>query len=1527
MAIADDTAITKRYIPGIDPGPPETERPGFWDETLPAAFRMENTVGSMRANGVTADWTVGDPDFDPFATLREEDRDQVRRFAYADTPGDVAEIQAQIDREGQDRATLAQSGVWGLVASLAAGVLDPVNLIPVGGATRATFKIGRIGVGAGSARGAVSVGSAGFVGATTSEAFLQSTQVSRTIEESLINVAAGTLLSGILGGAVGGLVGRRSFADLVREVDYDLAMRPPGGAVGAATPRTLDAATEAKIRAGIDKMVRNGELDDADAAFELARAQTREVLGREGIETNMAVSAVLKVVGRQDATIRLLQSPSVEVRGLAQRMFESPLALGKNQHGDASPLNVQARVREHESKLVRAIKQSEDAFVQYVKGRAKSFGSVTKIAAEQLLGSTGKLTHRQFREFTGQAMRRNDDATGIAGVPDEAIPHINRAAKAWRKEVFEPLKDEAIALGLLPEGVDVDTALSYLTRMYHPGRMVAGRQSFIDTTKGWLSRRQGTARERAAGFAAEEAAIKADIAALRSELRSLQKAVKEGTQEGSTKATAEAVDKALERFEADLTARAEAILLETPSAGKAGKASTAAFRRAFIKRLVEDVREGVLDAVDENATKILDDIARQIDEADGPDALALIRDQLARAGDDIAGDAGARAAGGSLSDATAEGFIAAQKAFERSLANQAKKLRELADDPAALTKAAADRELAAITKNIRDTAVSEARKAVRKATVETRKSLSEAVSKLAAIRKLNARDIKESSMTDDELLSLAEEIYNRVKGTPAGRLPYDVNPQKINSSGAAGGASALKSRVFNIEDELIEAFLESDIEAVGRAYIRSMAPDLEMVRAFGDIEMTAQFKQIQDAYDTLMRAPGADITKLTKAMEKDLKDLKTIQDRLLNRQGLPDDPMAWTYRSSRFVRQLNYTRMLGGMTVSAIPDMARSISVHGLRNTLRDGFLPLITNWSNFRKFSGELEDAGIVAEIINNTRMRALAGVQDDMARGTKLERGMGAISDTFGMVSLMAPWNQFFKTVASAVAMGRLTRAMRADIAGTITKKELTFLRGNYVDEGMSARIMAELDAADAARPGELAMPGEAKWGDRDAYRTLQAALNRDVDKQIVTPGMDRPSMSDSSEWGRHLFQFKSFAIAATQRMLLAGLQQRDLAALNGFVLSVFLGMLTTRVKMWDSGRGDEVKDWGVDKWLAEGVDRSGVFGWLNEVNSIAEKVSRGNVGLSAMVGGEQNSRYQSRNAASAVFGPTFGTAISALDALGNTADSVLGGEPISQSDIHAIRKLAPYQNLLGLRQLFDRFETGLGELAGSAPSQSDVQRMTVERDQGNPGAIPVPEGGKPPANDGVLRAPQENVRYQLERFANVELEADLQDFLKKDPIAALGFDPDRLVAPIFTGRDGKLNKNLNEITTDGDGRQFVTLGMQQRQGVPEIAAKDIARTRPDIKGDVIVTTPAATEKGTTKSTIVHESRHRGLDILREAGVKVYQYLGRSSFKDEEDFVSAMDDLIAGKTTDRAEAAGRLLDEITADKNFPDTDYKRLP
>ena len=101
-------------------------------------------------------------------------------------------------------------------------------------------------------------------------------------------------------------------------------------------------------------------------------------------------------------------------------------------------------------------------------------------------------------------------------------------------------------------------------------------------------------------------------------------------------------------------------------------------------------------------------------------------------------------------------------------------------------------------------------------------------------------------LTDEDYQRIAEQIAQRIQGTPDGRLPYDwkigEGSANNNLNGTVGLRGPLKSRTFQIPDNMVEEFLDNDIEDLGRYYLRNTATDMEIVREFGDLDLTIQRK-------------------------------------------------------------------------------------------------------------------------------------------------------------------------------------------------------------------------------------------------------------------------------------------------------------------------------------------------------------------------------------------------------------------------------------------------------------------------------------------------------------------------------------------------------------------------------------------------------------------------------------------------------------------------------------------------------------
>lgn len=380
-------------------------------------------------------------------------------------------------------------------------------------------------------------------------------------------------------------------------------------------------------------------------------------------------------------------------------------------------------------------------------------------------------------------------------------------------------------------------------------------------------------------------------------------------------------------------------------------------------------------------------------------------------------------------------------------------------------------------------------------------------------------------------------------------------------------------------------------------------------------------------------------------------------------------------RAGRVVRLANYMRMLGGMTVSALSDTFRPVMVHGLTRVMGDGLAPLVSNAKLFKLAAEEAKLAGTALDIVLNTRIMHMADVFDDFGRLSKFERGLQGLANNFGLVSLMSPWNAAWKQFSGIITQTRMLQG--AERWASLPAKEREYLAWLGIDQNAADRIAAQFRAHGKQEDGVWWANTQA-WSDREAVAAFRAGLVKDVDRTIVTPGQDKPLMM-STELGKMVFQFKTFNVVSTQRTALAALQQRDAVVLNGALGMFGFGMLSYALSSIVAGK--ELPD-DPAKWIANGLDRSGLFFWLTDVVGTGGKL----LGVSTV------SRYDSRNAVGALLGPSFGTATDMVQVM-----SSAGQGDWRASDTTALRRLVPYQNLFYLRWLFDQAEEGINDALG--------------------------------------------------------------------------------------------------------------------------------------------------------------------------------------------------------------------------------------
>lgn len=479
-----------------------------------------------------------------------------------------------------------------------------------------------------------------------------------------------------------------------------------------------------------------------------------------------------------------------------------------------------------------------------------------------------------------------------------------------------------------------------------------------------------------------------------------------------------------------------------------------------------------------------------------------------------------------------------------------------------------------------------------------------------------------------------------------GEVPYS----KIETD-PVGLARSLRERTLaDIPDTALEPFLESNMFALGRYYAMRMGTDVELVRKFGSVDLLPHFENVKAEFN-LRRfeiAEGKDksitIANLNKAEKQAIEDLTVLRDRMRGTYGLPDNPDSWTNRGMRMARGFNAMTMLTG-ALAAVPDVARIAMHSGMKNMFGTMFEALADNMKLAKLGKYETNLTGEALDDYLSLRAALFADLADSISVRHPMEKAMGEATQMFFNVSLMNQWNVAVKTMAGLVAGSRMIDdiAVLAKGKGRDLERARTRLARSGIGLTDAKLINAELSKHMLKGRKYVKIARTQLWENTKVAELFRAALGKEVNTIIVTPGLgDLPNtiggglknmfpqnvrnsareFSDSienptlkkgadaiegifvsPELSRLIFQFKSFGIAATQRILIPGLQHTDKSVLTGAVMLIGLGVLVDQLRR--NQNDINIPQSGGDI-LMRGIERSGILGYFSDVGRAIENFS---------------------------------------------------------------------------------------------------------------------------------------------------------------------------------------------------------------------------------------------------------------------------------------------------------------------------------
>lgn len=1046
-------------------------------EIAGAFYRQENIIGAFRSKEVgLPDSTKDNPDYDPYGLFTEDERlDQafVSNALYADNDEELEAVRRQMTREKADREIMAQGGATSFIVGLPVMIADPISLLSIGGVALNTYRAGK-----GILKGAAVMGSVVGVDTAIQEAALHTQQLTRTYGESAINISAGMLLGGVLGGTAAKLATYGVDAKMLAAYEDVMNVEP-------------------KIAEGI-----NPAIDAVTTPVGSDSVGAMKVFGDTQVSGAVAKKLV-KWLGF-DPLSRTITSENPATRLIATMMAENPIKMDGNILQAAESL-----AKAHSGKLGTSLQNNAKLFLEYK-------------------NSGGKMNRKQFNEAVSTAIRKGDSD----------IPQVKASADFWNKELYTPLKDEMVALKLLPEDVDVKTANNYLNRVWNKNKVTARYPQFVNKVSNWL--------------AEKDVKLFEDAKAASEKIKALEKAD-----------TIEGIE------------IAQGIKVKAGDRGNVG----------------------TVVAVQDNTVVVM--------------------------------------------------FVNKEKG------TQASKQFSL-DQVSPIGK---------ITKTSK---------------------LGKEVARLQAI--IDKAEFKKGmDFERQDYESIAKSIAQRIQGSPDGRLPYDWKMgDGSNSRGISGTAlrGPLRNRVFQIEDEIVEEFLENDIEMLGGRYLQNVAGDIELVRKFGDVNMTNEMKRIEDWYANKLNdktLTEKQLIKLNKQRISDSRDIAGMRDRIRGVYGFSENNI-WT-RMARSSRDLNYLRLLGGVTVSSLPDVSRVFMAEGFLKTFQSGLGPLIKNTKTFKNAASELQRYGVGTDAIMSGKSDIIADVGDYAQGGTIIERGLRSASSKFGKINFLDHWTAGMKQLHAVTMQTSIFDGLKK---GVFDKR----LARLGIDE-QSAKDMYKQVVKHGKKEDGVWITNAKNWDRPDLERMWGAAVRKESDRVILIPGQEKPLFM-STEMGKTVGQFRSFILSATQRVFIAALQNQDHNAVGGLASLVGMGMFTYYLKQSIAGRA--VSD-DPAVWVIEGIDRSGAIGVIGEITNTIEKISGNSLGLRPLLGIDAPASKQvSRTVSESLLGPTFGSLLSTTVAATN---AITSEDEMTEADVRTLRRLIPLQNLFYIRKGLDEVQKATSDL----------------------------------------------------------------------------------------------------------------------------------------------------------------------------------------------------------------------------------------
>lgn len=300
---------------------------------------------------------------------------------------------------------------------LAGGVLDPINLLPIAGTASLSFK--GLSLGGRALRAGKGMAVLTAAETTLEEGLKQTTRETQSLTESAINVGVATVFGGTLGAASPVVV----------------------NAFKNTAPYVGKKANEILGDLGTKFFKESENMVNTLSKLPESTAGAQQVVG---LGEATKVTDLPTIFRNYSPNTRAAFSEVPEHRELALELADSSLKRVGESEGIAMPRSVESAIRTNVN--IPAAKTLIGL---------QDIHKASRDAAKK--AGTTAMTREDFNRSVYIAMMNNDQSSD---------PFVQKAAEQVRKNFFDPIKDEAINIGILPKDISPQNADSYITQLW-----------------------------------------------------------------------------------------------------------------------------------------------------------------------------------------------------------------------------------------------------------------------------------------------------------------------------------------------------------------------------------------------------------------------------------------------------------------------------------------------------------------------------------------------------------------------------------------------------------------------------------------------------------------------------------------------------------------------------------------------------------------------------------------------------------------------------------------------------------------------------------------------------------------------------------------------------------------------------------------------------------------------------------------------------------------------------------------------------